>query len=134
MRRFWKRKPHLIEPRADKEHAMAHLRHAEVGGADHRERAAAADLGEGVLNLLAEIALRIGEHAVDVLHQEHLGLHLVDDADEVLEQEVARIVLDPLSVRAESLAARAARDQVDVIGCRPASAVGRRLRWRCRRG
>jgi hypothetical protein len=93
---------------------MTKLRHPVVRSADRREVSSVANFLERFLNLPTEKALGISEHASDVLHQEHLWPDLIHQPDEVFEQEISWVVLDPLPVRAETLATRTASDKIYV--------------------
>ena len=114
MRCFGKGKPDSVASGSQEQDAMAQLRHTMVGGEYLGKVHTITDLVKGRLDFAPKRALSVCKHSPDIFHQEYFWPDLVDKAHEMPEQKISRIVLHSLSVRTESLAARATGNQVNL--------------------
>ena len=91
------------------------LRHAVVAGVEHPPGHSHRVAGRGELlhDLVEEAAVPPHREALHVLEHEGPGVELGDDADELADQAVARVVERAVADQREALARRAAEHAVD---------------------
>jgi hypothetical protein len=102
-----------VQSCSEEDNSVAELGNAVIGSAHDLRDNAIPDLCEFPFNEMTEIPFAVSQKALHILHHEEFGLNLANEANEMMKQKVARIVLNSLPVGAEPLATRTSGDQID---------------------
>ena len=102
-----------IEPSPDEEDAVTELRYTIVGRTKGVRNEPIAGTLERQFDRRAKRSPPHAQESLHVFHHKKTGLQGIDESDKLAELKIARVVLDPLPVRAEPLATRAACKKMD---------------------